>query len=410
MKKNIFKIKPIKKILFLFLSLFVCLFVLASINILHIAEIASATKISPVQNTFVEQMNKEYNANVDLAREKQLYDLDNNTYTLLECEPTGYIIICDDSNSMVEYSAFSVSPYINYDNNLYYFGPTYFSVLDGDNFLDLMNGEILFSLKDDPEIVANVRNESKSMHDTMVTQAQIENSNVSPLTQGHDAYNTHWTCVNNYRYFTTKTTQTSFSYYQEGDKGCCGYVAASILLGYYDQFVKRCVPDKFMEMDSYGYKRYKPSTQYGFFNGTERTGEFTQHLMNFKTASGTSTTSTTLRECLTKYFNYYGYNNMGIYDMITPFFSNLTLKNLIDKNTPSILFGNLEDPTSPPSHEQGSDHGNHAVVVYGYRKGANNGSIYSFLVHYGWSGRADSTINYIGKSTFGSMLRLRYVS
>lgn len=129
--------------------------------------------------------------------------------------------------------------------------------------------------------------------------------------------------------------------------------------------------------------------------------------MNFKTASGTGTTSTTLRECLTGYFKYYGYTNMGVYDMITPLFSNLTLKNLIDKSTPSILFGSLEDPTSPPSHQQGSGHGNHAVVVYGYRKGANNGSIYSFLVHYGWSGRSQSTINYIGTSTFGSMLKLR---
>lgn len=96
--------------------------------------------------------------------------------------------------------------------------------------------------------------------------------------------------------------------------------------------------------------------------------------------------------------------------MITPLFSNITLKNLIDKNTPSILFGSLEKPTSPPSNNQASGHGNHAVVVYGYRKGAKNGSIYSFLVHYGWSDRSQSTINYIGKSTFGSMLRLKYVS
>lgn len=179
-----------------------------------------------------------------------------------------------------------------------------------------------------------------------------------------------------------------------------------IILHNNDQYVKRCIPDKYMQYDSNGYKTFK----YVSGTGLNGSGEFTQHLLSFRTISSTSSTSTRIRECLTKYFNNYGYKDMGIYDMITPLFSNITLKNLIDKNTPSILFGSLEKPTSPPSNNQASGHGNHAVVVYGYRKGAKNGSIYSFLVHYGWSDRSQSTINYIGKSTFGSMLRLKYVS
>lgn len=402
-KESINKTNIIKKALFILLIATLCSLLLIPIGLPQIASAASSSKNSAVQNPFIEQMNAEYESDVELAKTKQLKDLDNNTYTLLECNPAGYIIICDDSNTMVEYSAFSVSPYIEYDKDLYYFGPTYFSVLNGNDFIDLMSGGILFSLNKDVEIEKKVKTESKVMHDTMVEQAQSAKNNISPLSEGYDVYNTHWTCVNNYGFFTTKTDNISFSYYQQGNSGCCGYVAASLLLGYYDQFVKRCVPDKFMEWDSYGYKRYKRSSEHGYY----RSGEFTQHIMNFKTASGTGTTSTTLRECLTGYFKYYGYTNMGVYDMITPLFSNLTLKNLIDKSTPSILFGSLEDPTSPPSHQQGSGHGNHAVVVYGYRKGANNGSIYSFLVHYGWSGRSQSTINYIGTSTFGSMLKLR---
>lgn len=50
-----------------------------------------------------------------------------------------------------------------------------------------------------------------------------------------------------------------------------------------------------MEIDSYGYKRFKYSSSYGYYGS----GEFTQHLLNFKTHSGTSTTSTIVRECLT---------------------------------------------------------------------------------------------------------------
>jgi len=407
MKKTIFKnIISVKKALFVFLIFTICSLLILPVCSFRIADATSIRKSTGVPNVFVEQMNQEYESNVELAETKQLKDLDDNTYTLLECSPAGYIIICDDSNTMVEYTAFSTSPYLGYTENLYYFGPTYFSVLDGNDFIDLMSGGILFSLKQDADVVEKVKEESKTMHDTMVAQAQIQHNDVAPLSQGYDVYDTHWTCVNNYGFFTTKTSDISFSYYQEGNSGCCGYVAASLLLGYYDQFVKRCVPDKFMEWDNYGYKRFTYSDTYGYCGS----GEFTQHLLNFKTTNGTSTTSTTLRECLTKYFKYYGYKNMGIYDMVTPFFSNLTLKNLIDKSTPTILFGSLEKPTSPPSYNQASGHGNHAVVVYGYRKGANNGSIYSFLVHYGWSDRSQSTINYIGTSTFGSMLRLRYAT
>ena len=381
----------------------ICTFLFMPID----TNIASAALVTPnIENSYVDQMNEEYGSNVRLAKIKQLRDLDNNTYTLLECEPTGYAIVCDDAETMVEYSAFSESPYIDYNENLYYFGPTYFSVLQGNSFVDIMSGEVLFSLDSEVEVLGKVQNSSKDMHDTLVAQAEECNDSVSIMSEGCDLYGTHWTCVNNYGFFTTKTTGVSFSYYQEGNSGCCGYIAASLLLGYYDQFVKRCVPDKFMGIDSYGYKRFKYSSSYGYYGS----GEFTQHLLNFKTHSGTSTTSTIVRECLTKYFNYYGYKNMGIYDMVTPLFSNLTLKNLIDKSTPSILFGSLEKPTSPSSTGQDSGHGNHAVVVYGYRKGANNGSVYSFLVHYGWSERSQSTINYIGSSTFGSMLRLRYAT
>lgn len=394
-----------KKIKITLLVSTIILLILCSLFFVYIHDVETANAFDNnfiYYNSFVDIMNKEYDSNVEISKIKMLKDLDNNNYTLIECVPTGYIIICNDSESMIEYSAYSKSPYENYDKELYYFGPAYFAVLQGDSFIHTITGLSLFSLSENQEIITSLKNESKHMHDTMVNYTKSIGLGVSTMSQDYYAYNTKWTCVNYYGYFTTKTDNISFSYFSL-DKGCCGYVAASILLGYYDQFVKRCVPDKFMEMDSYGYKRYKYSSIYGK-NGA---GEFTEHLLNFKTTSSVSSTSTTIRECLTKYFKYYGYKNMGIYDMITPFFSNLTIKNLIDKSTPVILFGSLEKPTSPPSTAQASGHGNHAVVIYGYRKGANNGSIYSFLAHYGWAGYSQATINYIGTSTFGSMLRLR---
>ena len=174
------QINQLKLALLVALVIMLCALLLLPICTPQIANAITDTKSANEQNFFVEQMNKEYESNVTLNKIKQLKDLENNTYTLLECKPTGYIIICDDSNTMVEYSAFSISPYIDYYNNLYYFGPTYFSVLDGDNFIDLMNGGILFSLTADLDVVANVKAESKNMHDTMINQGQNTSSGISP--------------------------------------------------------------------------------------------------------------------------------------------------------------------------------------------------------------------------------------
>ena len=83
---------------------------------------------------------------------------------------------------------------------------------------------------------------------------------------------------------------------------------------------------------------------------------------------------------------------------------------LIDKNTPSILFGDLGNATRPINNnadaEIGQKGGNHAVVIYGYKKGGTGGALYSFLAHYGWSNYSMSTINYKSYSVFGSMYRI----
>ena len=215
---------------------------------------------------------------------------------------------------------------------------------------------------------------------------------VCPKSEIVNLYGHNWTCVNYSAFFRNKLTKTQIGYWTIGDEGCCGYIAANLLVGYYDTFVRECMDNSFMS--GTGVNRH--------FVGPG----LTQRLYSCRpSGAGSSTTSTVIRKTMNKYFKKYGYN-LGSYDMITPFFSGTTLKNLIDDNTPSILFGSLGPATSPTFPDAGSG-GNHAVVVYGYKSGGTGGALYSFLVHYGWQNYPTATVNYSSYSVFGSMYRIK---
>lgn len=351
----------------------------------------------------VKGMNSEYDTEASISSTKTLYDFAGNTYTLVECAPTGYMIMCDDSATMVEYSGTSPSPYFGLTNNLYYGGPSYFYVLENGTYRHTVTGEIFdyspvvstYS-NDDEQSVDYVANACDEMHNDLVADANESALNfietgIMPRKEIIGLYGESWTCINNMAFFSSKINSTQIGY---KNGGYCGYIAAAMLIGYYDTFIRDCMDDGWLYMSGTGVNRH--FTGYGLVD----------RLFGFGNGK-TSSTSTTIREAMNAYFRYYGYN-LGSYDMITPFFSGTTLKNLIDKNTPSILFGDLGNATRPngSSAEIGPEGGNHAVVVYGYKKGGTGGALYSFLAHYGWSNYSMSTINYKSYSVFGSMYRI----
>ena len=340
----------------------------------------------------VNGMNLEYETNVSRCATKTLQDFAGNTYTLIECSPTGYMIMCDDSATMVEYSSVSPSPYAGLTNELFYAGPSYFYVYQNGVYVHTITGEIL-------DIgTSTARNTALSsvcaeMHQSLVNNANQAalnyiNSGTQMRTEVVTLYGTNWTCVNNSAFFRNKTSTTQIGYM---NGGYCGYIAAGLLIGYYDTFVRECMPDSYMTGS--GVNRH--------FTGSGLTNE----LYGCRpSGSSNSTTSTVIRKTLNKYYKNHGYN-MGSYDMITPFFSGTTLKNLVEDNTPSILFGDLGPATSPSGSTSG-DGGNHAVVIYGYKDGGTGGALYSFLVHYGWSNYSMATVNFLSYSVFGSMYRV----
>lgn len=347
----------------------------------------------------VNGMNLEYGTNVTRSSTKTLLDFAGNTYTLIECSPAGYMIMCDDSATMVEYSSVSPSPYAGLTDNLFYAGPTCFYTYQDGEYVHTVTGDILdisasASASTSTTLDSTLSGLCAEMHQSLVNDANQAalnyiNTGIQTRTEIVNLYSNDWTCVNNSAFFRNKTTETEIGYL---DGGFCGYIAAGLLIGYYDTFVRECMPDSYMTGS--GVNRH--------FNGSE----LTEELFSCRpSGSNNSTTSTIIRKTLNKYYDNHGYN-MGSYDMITPFFSGTTLKNLVNDNTPSILFGSLGAATSPTGPSSG-DGGNHAVVIYGYKNGGTGGSLYSFLVHYGWSDYSMATVNYLSYSVFGSMYRVK---
>ena len=406
--KKLLSLCLISLCLLLFLIL---LFNLCYPNMTIDASIASAEDVSTKEGRLlyfidknIEGMNSEYETSATRSTTKTLLDFAGNTYTLIECEPTGYMIMCDDSATMVEYAGDSPSPYLGLTENLYYGGPSFFFVYEDGQYRHTITNDILINNPSLHTRSADTTDEAVSisaqMHSDLVSDSNqtalnyIENG-IMPRTEIIGLYGESWTCVNNMAFFAGKTTSTQIGY---RDGGYCGYIAAAMLIGYFDTFIRDCIDDGWLYMSGSGIHRH--FTGPGLVN----------RLFNQFSNGNHNSTSTTIRQTLNAYFKYYGYD-LGSYDMITPFFSGTTLKNWIDKTTPIVLFGDIGYATRPKPEdntdvETGPRGDTHAVVVYGYKKGGTGGSIYSFLAHYGWERYSTSTINYKSYSVFGSMYRI----
>ena len=355
---------------------------------------SETARLNEVLDRYVSGMSSEYHTNVKRQKTKNLQDFAGNEYTLIECNPTGYMIWCNDSATMVEYAASSPSPYKEYDNNLYYCGPTNFYVKISENeFLHTITGEKLIKGVNTKSYGDTYYDLSNKLHSALTED--VDYTTLNYIKNGIETkaniglYGETWTALGNAAFFRNKRSSTQIGYY---NGGYCGYIAANMLIGYYDTFEKECMKD--FHMSGSGVNRH--------FTGST----LTQELIRFSRAFGWDpdggSTSTTIRKTMNKYFEVYNYD-LGSFDMITPFFSGTTLKNYIDDGIPSILFGNLGDATTPTGGT--SSGGNHAVVIYGYKKGGYNTG-YAFLAHYGWAGYSESTINYKSYSVFGSMYRI----
>ena len=196
-----------KKLLILF-AIILLLATCTSFYLYPVSSLARAQESSSIQlrklefiDKNIEGMNLEYGAHVLRNRTKLLQDFAGNTYTLIECHPSGYMIMCDASATMVEYSASSPSPYSKFNSNLYYAGPTYYYVLSNGKYMHAITGETL-PMEINRSSSSNLISICDTMHSDLVSNSDADalnyiNTGIATRTVGVSFYNTTWTCINN---------------------------------------------------------------------------------------------------------------------------------------------------------------------------------------------------------------------
>lgn len=196
---------------------------------------AEAVRFGDIVSAEAQSISNAFDENITPVRSKELLDFAGNRYTLIECEPSGYMIYHDASGQFVETSSSSPSPYNLYSENLYYGGPTQYYVLENGIYQHTIldeecsestvetfastctqaNDNLISSSNND---VLNYITGNASAEPSAIDQIYSSTSETSPT------YITNAYCLSNCE------TASEMSYFP---KGACGYIAAALLMLWY---------------------------------------------------------------------------------------------------------------------------------------------------------------------------------
>lgn len=365
-------------ILFIFMFFCVCMF--ACLTTQQSETSAYNIDKSNINSLLLEKAQEEIIA-------KELLDFDGNKYGLVEYDPIGYAIYSKYNNEIIESSDTAPSPYLENTQNLYYLGPQQYYIKNNNTLTHTITGQTInFN-----EVESIVESQSRTLFNAvnsseLITNNKLKNTNngISPM--AIDYSNKY---IGYYQFFENMRTGQQIGYYVVGN-GVCGYVAANMLLGFYDTVADDSfVPDNSI-MEGTGTDRH-------FVNN-----DLTRELVDIATlyfGYGYDSTSTNLRHVMNRYFEAHNINASS-YDMIVPFFSQATLRNHVDNWVPTILFGMLEDASDSIMIDLVA----HAVVVYGYRR--TSLTKYQMIVHYGWPGYSHVYLNSRLNGIYGSFYKI----
>ncbi len=325
---------------------------------------------------------------------KELKDFVGSTYTLFELNPIGYIIYHNDSGIMFEYASKSKSPYLNYNENLYYGGMKNYFYKENDIYYNtLIENEIVSEkessyLKENSSIIYNRNLDLPNQNNLDFVCGKTDMSYV--LSSWEDegelvAYANVQPKISMESFFKPLTSSYDIGYTTVGNSGVCGYIAANLVLAYnalaYDTFL---VFDKYLDKANRTLK------------GSALTRELIrQHGKDPDGDSIGGTTADSMGDCVRNYLKNVSGGTKSW--KVTTWWGIINSTGAISKNQPPILFGNMISPstssnTSTVMNNTLSDDGayggsNHAVVAYGYSNS-------NYRVHYGWSGYSDVILNY----------------
>ncbi len=312
---------------------------------------------------------------------RELYDLSGNLYYLVECKDTGYAIYHPIAHVFSEFSVNAQSPY-NDKENILYGGPTYYYEIIDDSIRDINTAEIYNYTETAQTFSLN--------NTSQLTAAYYEFNNIS---YDYDSINTTYSSNSHYVGFNYFRKLYDFGY---NSQGTCGYLAASILLSYYANFHNVNFVNKEYIIPLEG-----PSTVYQKWDKMpELTNDLHLELIEIGKSLnlGSASTGTTIKKVLTKYYQNHNLTNIKQGVMTSPFFVDAQIRNILDHDTPIILFGNLT------LNDSGTK-GNHAVVCYGY----SHSNITYYTVHMGHAGRTNVQLaNVWSQNVFGQTYSFDY--
>lgn len=271
---------------------------------------------------------------------KLITDFNANEYALVECDPKGYFIYHIDSGICVEYNLNAQSPFINVTGEALYGGPTYYYEKDNNVYTHTVIDSTL-----DYRAVADMTEQCRAWNTEMLACADVATANYiqgksdSLPVLASATYTNYWV---SYRSFFTSAT-SNFGY-RSG--GYCGYIAANLILKYWDYRSTIDLPT------------YNSHT--GLTNALIAIGE---------DAYGSSTWAANISSIMNTYCK-----NNSLPEKANWAVGAFNVTSEIDNQRPVILFGNLSNYSA----------GNHAVVVYGYNTYENPG-YYTFRCHFGWN-------------------------
>lgn len=261
-------------------------------------------------------------------------DFAENDYAIVSCTPKGYFIIHIDSGICTEYNLNAKSPFLNVKGEPVYGGPTYYYDKISDTYSHTILNESLSQDSVEEMVSFNQRTDQQFCSSPDVqARSYINGTSISLNESITRATNDVW--VTSKSFFTSKKSDFGF---KAGDY--CGYIAANLVLSYWD---------------------YRGTIDLPYYSDAV---DLTEELIGL--GSNNLTYPWDISSVINKYCDNHSISGNASWTL-----ASLDISYNISNSRPVILFGNYELIDA------------HAVVAYGYNTyEAPTG--YTFICHFGW--------------------------
>lgn len=371
-----------KRIICLFITIALVLSCLFSFSI--ITNAVNNDKSSRLTKVFEDQLVHMVDESIDnLKREikaenyhiestRKIADFSGNSYYLIECSPTGYMIFHPDSGHFIEYSPQIHSPFYEYKTNtIYYNGPNEYYIKNTKGQFyhifdkEILNNENISQIKEGASSIDKQLKSNKNMivlnyingvsNETLASAYDKEKLNTPKSSEVNG-----WTYINQYSII----KNMSNCGYISGGK--CGYIAAGILLTYKKAIgAYNCVTYNTHYTKTNNIYSIKTALPTALYNTGVSLGY------------GASTTSVAIHYTVNKWLSDRNItvNHTSLY---APLANNVVIITHIANDRPVIWFGYITGT------------GDHAVVLYGYKVTLG---VYHYVAHFGWTGDSEVYFN-----------------